>query len=385
MANGNGKGKGTSGKPKNPAPSTAAIAQAVARGMSQGKQKPQQPTKPKPKAKPKPQRPKAKSAGLSRSGLRWAFSGFHKGHMPTDESTAPYTVSNFVDPLEFTSSPTMDKIVVIAPSLAYAQATSPQSMTPGSPITDVIAAEFDASTDPNIPNMQALSVLRSSVLGKPVLTASSQFFATRARLHNLSISLECLGTNEGLIPAGSVYVGLVPLLPHGPISAAPGGVTTIKEAWAEHAISVGYLKSITAKALSARPCIVDAAVAESIDYKAWHEFVLTPQDFNLLPEHIQNNVTRFSNALEPIVLYIPRAGGSNTVVNYRVTVGQQWCTRHPDNVLLRATQRHRSPTTPSMWNEALKSIREPLAEFAASQGPSLLRAGAGYLGTMAGM
>jgi hypothetical protein len=66
----------------------------------------------------------------------------------------------------------------------------------------------------------------------------------------------------------------------------------------------------------------------------------------------------FTTALEPIVLYIPRAGAGTTVVNYRLEIGQQWCTRHPHNVMLRATQKQHPATPPTEWHKALAAVKD---------------------------
>lgn len=275
----------------------------------------------------------------------YAFDAFDKRHLPVDEVTAPYSVTNFVSVLEFASSPTMDQIAVICPRVVNRQ----EAYT--GPLTDYVAMLYDANETIS-GTIPTLSSIRCPIVDMPPTNPTeAQYFSVRARLHNLSVRIECLGTNSGLIPPGSVYVGTVPALETGWTSKGGGEALKIKQAWADDSIAVGYLRSVPAASLVNSPVCLHAAVAENVSYKAWRDFELPPgsTDIGSLP---------FLTALEPIVVYIPRAGGASTTVNYRIVVGQQWCARHPHNIMLRATQKQHPATSPTLWHQAVSAVKD---------------------------
>lgn len=273
-----------------------------------------------------------------------AFDAFDRFHLPVDEYTAPYTTTNFISVMEFGTSVTMDQVVVVCPRTYH-----PQELYTGQ-LTDLIAVRYDAS-ETIAGSIPTLSYVRSPVIDQPTQTDVLQYLSVRGRLHNLSVRLTCLGTNTGLYPPGSVYLGAVPMIETGSASTGTAEALTIKTAWADDSIAVGYIKPVSAASLQERAVTLHSAVAENVSYKSWRDFTVpkTSINFGGLP---------FSTALEPIVLYIPRAGAGTTVVNYRIEIGQQWCTRHPHNVMLRATQKQHKATQPSEWQRAIASVKD---------------------------
>lgn len=272
----------------------------------------------------------------------YGFNAFDKRHLPMDESTAPYTVTNVSGVMDFESSTSDDQIIVVAP-----RALEAQEIFAGGPLTDTVAVRYDAGAliGPAIPYIDRV---RCPLLGKPAAGPTLHRTPVRARLHNLSVQLECLGTNTALMPPGSCYIGTVPNLENG--DTAGGGNMDLKTAWADNAIEVGLLKSHASASLVGKPVCLNASIAESISYKMWRDLCVPEEtrEIGSLP---------FSVAMEPIVLFIPKCGAGNTVVNFRLTVGQEWCSRHPDNVMLRATQKHHKPSSPDLWQKAVELAR----------------------------
>jgi len=290
--------------------------------------------------------------------LDYAFDGFDKRHLPLDEVTAPYTTTNFVSTMEFTSQHDMDQVIVVCPRMSVSQENYL------GPLTDYIAMRYDAAEaiDGSIP---ALQEVRSPIIDAPAVTAALQYSSVRARLHNMSVKLECLGTNTGLYPPGSVYMGTVPVIETGLYSKGNDEGLTIKQAWADDSIMVGYIKSISAASLVEQPAVLHAAVAENVSYKSWRDMSVPASSTN-------KGALSFSTALEPIVLYVPRAGAIGTVVNYRVVIGQQWCSRHPHNVMLRSTQKQHPPTSSVDWQRALGAVKDVGEHLLARAGGSAL-------------
>lgn len=286
--------------------------------------------------------------------LHWAFDAFDKRHLPLDEVTAPYTVSSFTSLLEFTSSHTEDQIVLVCPfQYSYSGA-------PAAELTDTIAAIYNGSIHAGGATHAATQTCRSPILGNPVLTADEQYSDVRARLHNLSVKVQCLGTSAGLYPPGSVYYGTVPALETGVGNSAHPSDTarTLQQAWVEDSIAVGYLKGVPAVSLVSNPAIVHATVCETINYKTWHQMIVPKTTTNV-------SSLAISLALEPIVISVPKCGAAGTAVNYRVMIGQQWCSRHPNNVLLRSTQKQHNATAPGVWHKSLavaKSLTSTVGE-----------------------
>jgi hypothetical protein len=106
-----------------------------------------------------------------------------------------------------------------------------------------------------------------------------------------------------------------------------------------------------------------------MSYKAWRDFKIP--DSTVLPGSIG-----CSTALEPIVIYIPRCGAASTVVEYRLVVGTQWCSRHPHDVMLRSTQKQHPATSPDLWHRAVSAIKDKAPEV----GDHLAGAAMDYLG-----
>jgi hypothetical protein len=276
--------------------------------------------------------------------LGFAFDGFDKRHLPTDEMTAPYTTTTFINVMEFGSATDMDQVIVVCPRRLYAVENR------YGPMTDYIAMRYDAA-ETIVDAIPILESTRAPIIDTPARAATRGYTSVRARLHNMSVKLECLGTNTGLYPPGSAYIGTVPMIEGGPTSTGGEESLTVKQAWAEDSIMVGYLKSLSAASLVEKPATLHASVAETTSFKAWDDFAVPETGINL-------GSMGFSTALEPIVIYIPRAGAGTTVVNYRVVIGQQWCSRHPHNIMLRSTQKQHSPTTPNLWHQAVGALKD---------------------------
>jgi len=284
----------------------------------------------------------------------YAFNGFDARHMPLDEVTAPYTTTNFITTMEFQSKVNVGQVVVVC------QRTYFSNQSYSGPDTDYIAMMYDETEtiDGSIP---VTKVARAPIVGAPDPGAADVHFSVRARLHNLSAKLECLGTNTGLYPPGSVYFGKVPCIETGTKSTGAKEGLTIKQAWADDSIAVGYLKSYPAASLVSHPVCIDASIAENVSYKTWRDLLVPASTTD------QGSLS-FKTALEPIVLYIPKCGSGTTVVDYRLVLGQQWCSRHPHDVIVRSTQKQHSATSPDVWHKVLnaaKSVGPRLIEHAA--------------------
>lgn len=296
--------------------------------------------------KPPPPRQTKKRTGalaVPRS-IGYAFDGFDKRHLPIDELTAPYATTNFVTVMEFGSSAIIDQVIVVCP-----RKHNTQEVYAG-PLTDYIAMRYDAA-ERIVGSIPTLDAARCPIIDMPEPGTGDTFTSVRARLHNQSIRLSCLGTNTGLYPPGGAYVGTVPMIEVGGQSTGYAESLTIKQAWADDSIAVGYLKSVSAAKLQDRPFVLHSAVAEAMSYKSWNDMSVPASTTN-------RGSMSFSTALEPIVLYIPRAGAGNTVVNYRLEIGQQWCSRHPHNIMLRATQKQHPATAPSLWHAAVGAVKD---------------------------
>jgi len=298
--------------------------------------------------------------------------------MPLDEITAPYNVSNFITVLDVQSSTTMDKLVVIAP-----RTQKPQSIYTG-PLTDIIAMVYDGADTVNS-DMKVLQVARAPILGPsitppilPVISTTEpapdndEDTEVRGRLHNMSVRLECLGTNTGLYPPGSAYIGTVPNIEAGYHSVKKG--QSIKSVWADDSVQSGLLQSMPAARLVEHPTEVHASICENVSFKTWRDFRRHPiassttatSDGHLYASD-DAGAMPILTSLEPILIYIPRCGAGSTRVDYRVVIGQEWCTRHAHNVLLRSTAKQHSATPSSVYQNAINAVKThgpALAEFA---------------------
>jgi hypothetical protein len=302
-----------------------------------------QPRRAKAMAKPGPKPPTDQ--------LTHAFNAFVPRHLPFDETTAPYTVTNLVGIIEFESSHLQDKILVVAPRI-YNTAESYGGLVlqgPVGPMTDYLAVLYaaDSAHTPSVPYIKSL---RSAVIGAPAHDVTAQLFSTRGRLYNMSAKIECLGMNNGLLPPGAAYIGRVPTLETYSYHAETADAADLLASWVEPAISTGLLQSVPAASLVSNPLTLHATVAETVAYKQWYDFAVPGSTTNIgnLP---------ISKALEPILVYVPKCGAAGAEVNYRITVGQEWCTRHPNNVLLRATQKQHDATPPGVWRNAVASAK----------------------------
>jgi hypothetical protein len=298
--------------------------------------------------------------------------------MPLDEMTAPYTITNLVSFMELATSTTYDIVVIVA----LRSSSNKHQETYLGPMSDYIAMAYDGSetVDGTIPTLTG-GVARSQILGKPDLNLTQpQHYSVRARLHNQSVHLTCLGTNTGLYPPGGAFIGTVPMLELGATSRPDYEAQTIKQSFADDSMSVGYLKEVSATDLL-RGFSLNSSVAENSVYRRWN-------DFQVPPVPVDVGSLGITTGLEPIVIYIPKVGAGDTVVNYRLNIAQQWCSRHPHDIMLRATQRQHEPTNPSVFNQAVSHVKDiahvaaDSAGFALASG--LASAGAGALRGLAG-
>jgi len=321
---------------------------------------PRRPVPTKPARRARPLTVRVERIPRQRLNALAAFDGFNHYHLPTDESTSAYATTNFVTTFDFATSSTVDKIIVVAPR--HYNTIEGLGLTN---LTDIIGLEYDASLTHS--TLVSSGTIRSPILSTPPIASTVTYTSVRGRMHNLSAEVECLGTSIGLIPPGSIFMGSVPYIEGTANSGL--GTRTLKQTWAEDSIAVGYLKSHSSAGLVHNPVRVHANVAENVGYKQWKDFVIPAST-------VEPATLRFSNALEPIVIYIPRVGESNTIVNFRLNVGHQWCSRWPNDPPMRATQEAHKPTSPDLWNEATSFMREVGTTFA--------NAAAMPLGTAAG-
>jgi hypothetical protein len=288
--------------------------------------------------------------------MSFAFDGFDKRHLPLDEVTAPYATTNFVTTMEFESSASIDQIIVVCPRTLLRQEQY------AGPLTDYVAMLYDAGDPVGTP---PILTSRCPIVGQPALGLHDSKHSVRARLHNMSVRLSCLGTDSGLYPPGCIFAGAVPAIETGAYSEAGANADTMKKAWAEDNMSVGIIRPFTAARLVSKPLTLDSAIAETVSYKTWRDISVPSASDDL-------GALSFSTALEPIVIYVPRAGkqgtilsgdtGSTavpgTVVNYRLEIGQQWCSRHPHDIMLRSTQKQHKPTDPGTWHSAVSAVKD---------------------------
>lgn len=302
-----------------------------------------------------PQRALARTTTQVPMSYKYAFDGFDKRHLPLDEVTSPYTTSNFDTIMEFQSKHNVGQVIVVCQRSLYSQETYV------GPDTDYIAMMYDdtETIDGSIPTTLTA---RAPIVNAPDRAETKTDFSVRGRLHNLSARLECLGTNTGLYPPGSVYIGKVPCIETGAHSEAAKESLTVKQAWADDSIAVGYLKSYPAAYLVSSPVVVHSTIAENVAYKSWNDFAVPATTTDL-------GSMGFKTALEPIILYIPKCGAAGTVVDYRLILGQQWCSRHPHDIIVRSTQKQHGSTPPDMWHKVVAAAKDAgpkLLEQAAS-------------------
>jgi len=295
-----------------------------------------------------------------------AFSGFDKFHLPTDEQSAPYRVTNLINIMEFPTACDMDQIIVICPRtisdrelrLSVTTADPVRIPTADGPLCDIIAVRYNAATGVNDHQDYLGEYERAAFAGLiPEPASSFTTLSVRARIHNMSVKVECLGSDGGYYPSGNLYIGTVPMIEGGGSAEAPsGGVPntssnyySMKNLWAQNAIQVGYLRSHSAHSLLDGK-VFHSTVAENVTYKKWHDVIVQAQN-------MKEGAFPFQMSMEPIVIYVPRAGTSAVQMRYKLTIGTQWCTRHPTDVLLRAGQEHHEPSHPHDWNSAIQNVR----------------------------
>jgi len=316
----------------------------------------------------KPPTPKKKAKQMQKIGpklprnLAFAFDAFDYRHMPLDETTAPYTVSNLMGVMDFTTSTTLDYVIVVGLHVKNIQETWAHAMT------DFIAMQYDAAQLTG--SQSTINHLRSNVINAPTQTAGIQYCSVRARLHNMSVRLTCLGNGAGLYPVGNVYIGAVPMIEGGQESSAAAGAVPMKTAWATDSIAVGLIKSFPAAKLVNHPVTVHSAVAENISYKTWRDFQVPEANFGI------GNMPLLTS-LEPIVLYVPRTASQ---VDYKIEVGEQWCTRHPNNIMMRATQRQHTATPQPLWQQAIASVKDVGSSILGQVGDAAASAAGQYIG-----
>lgn len=300
--------------------------------------------------------------------LKWGFNAFIKQHMPTDEMTAPYSVTNFIDFMEFPTSPSANYVCVFAPRMMYwgEQFTGP--------MTDLIGVVYNGASTMASPTV--VHTMRSAVVDQPPnptgQDAQPIYFSNRLRLHNMSVKVECLGTNTGLVPPGNIWIGAVPYLEVGQHSdTAVSASQDLFHQIAMDAINVGYLRSVSAATLQDKAIICHSAVAEHNAYRRWYDIAVPP----LGGSQYSDGTAPLLTSLEPIVVVIPKVGtSSDNAVNYRLTVAQEWCSRTPHNTLLRATQRQHQPTPPSIFNQAIAHVQDIGRVIAERAGPAVVDA-----------
>lgn len=343
--------------------------------------------------------------GRALPNLGWAFDGFDHRHLPIDEKTAPYVVSNYLNYMIVETS-SYGKLVVIAPRVRPATGTGGAlNNTPGvyehahasqvkvdppgvvtesgetiyttvrdtahwhpgqktGPMSNIIAYVYTSSAQVG-PALQHEDFLECDVLGDSGWLGTSEiFYSDRIRLHNMSAQVECLGASQGLYPKGMLYAGAVPSLDmpdehvthH--IGAMTGNASSAAEMWATPAMKTGYIRGYSGAALLTKPVQITSAVSETIEYKKWSNG-FKPQS------NTYHGAYPIGLGLEPILIYIPAVAG--VTVQYRISVGTQWCSRHPMDVRLRSKQLNYRPTSPDLWQQAgahVKDAAQTVAEHA---------------------
>jgi hypothetical protein len=297
-----------------------------------------------------------------------AFDGFSNAHLPCDEQTAPYRVTNLRNVVEISSEANKDKVMVVCPrvlgELEFLTNSGYRIAANSGPLCDAIAYVYDCSQ--KIHNTTGyLDEVRSAFAGLVASDPNEPISLTlRARCHNMSTHVKCLGCDNGLVPAGQVWMGAVPMLEGGNTAEAPlaGGVgsgtgvgtdlnnaETILKRWCELNRDSGYLKSFTAGELFSGPGHkIHSVVAENVAYRKWNDVVVPT---NTTPAAYMH----FHAGLEPIVIFIPRCGNALNTMRYQITIGMQWATRHTD-IMLRAGQIDHRPPAAAAWNAAIQAV-----------------------------
>jgi hypothetical protein len=291
-----------------------------------------------------------------------AFDGFSNAHLPCDEQTAPYRVTNLRNIIEVSTSDVTDKVLVICPrvmgELEFLPPAGHRIAANDGALTDVIATLYDCSQRVHFVT-PVLDSVRSAFAGTVTPDANDPISLTlRARCHNLSIHVKCLGCASGLLPSGQVWIGAVPMLEGGGTAEAPtpgvGGATdqanseTILKRWCEANRDSGYLKSHGAGELFSGPgqkC--HTMVAENVANRKWSDVVVPSAS-------VQPSSLHFHNGLEPIVVFFPKCGNDQNSMQYQISIGCQWTTRHTD-IMLRAGQHDHQPSATPMWNRAIQA------------------------------
>lgn len=326
-----------------------------------------------------------------------AFNAFIQRHLPLDEHTSSYSVTNFQTPFEVVAKADKGQVVIIAPRAAdmvlgknlKSAAWQPPGQVdgtasvgeslltyvPGLQYTDFLAAVYDDDM-PYGYHTTPTQTVRGPVGGNLPLSDQVTPADIRLRLHNLSVSVTCLGTSTGLVPPGEIYMGTVPLIDP-PDTAGQviigGGViqSNLKylEALVDPAIAVQMLKPKPAAMLVNKEYLVHSAVTEQVAYKAWGRLC------NMRNEDTPQIMCNYMNSLEPIVLYIPKGGTAAASAIYKINIGQEWCSRHPMNPIMRATQKQYPATKPDTYHaatqELLSSLKQGFSSAANSAGNKL--------------
>lgn len=117
----------------------------------------------------------------------------------------------------------------------------------------------------------------------------------------------------------------------------------IFEKCVETGIAPGYLRFHSAVSLQNKAKTIHSTPQESIAYKDFSDFYRTATVS--IYEHP-------AYSFEPIIVYIPPTSATSHTV-YHITVGQQWCTRHPASPLMRSAQNQYSPSAPGLHERAV--------------------------------
>jgi len=301
--------------------------------------------------------PKATQTSPARQGrkkqsiprnLGGAMNAFNKVHMPCKGTTGAYAVTNLITPIEFETQWDVDQVIVVGQRFLW------HTDKYLGPATDIIAYRYDAKVHMDAIDFLTEGEVRSPIVGAPDFAATSVHTGVRARLHNMSARIQCLGTSGGLVPPGDIYMGCVPSLEVGTYSIAHDQHQTLKKAWVDSAIANYFITGSTAASL-VKPRTVTAPIAESVAHETWE------------PITLPNNASSSSRAglslntgLEPILIYVPRTGTSAIDVKYRLTIACEWCSRHPDDIMMRATQKQHKATPTGLWEEAQAAVRSGL-------------------------
>jgi len=303
-------------------------------GQLRGQQQQQQPRQQKRNNPPKKKNPP--------NNLSRAFNAFDPGHLPLSDCVAPYLLTNLSTQFEIEAGASVGKVIIVCPwNYAFNSGASAYGSKTGY-LTDTIAKSFAEDADFKGPGTHHTShLIPGAVDGETSL---------RGRLHNLSVKISCTGTSSGMAPSNGIYMGAVPALDWMTSTSITGEHSdfTIFSKCVEPAMAPGYITFTSAIDLSRRPRTVHSTPQEAIAYREFSEFFKP-----LASQHVYEHP---AYSFEPILIYIPHTTATSATV-YHVTVGQQWCTRHPANPLLRSAQVQHAPSPHGSLDRAILSVK----------------------------